>query len=85
MFKRRLSTTLTIYAEGGLGTQSILQAPTTATNNNQVLAYNLNLSKQIGTVAELNLNGGYTQNAFSNFIGAYAQTYFGASIKFFLD
>lgn len=85
IMKRRFSNTLTLYAEGGLGLQSILNTPQDAIIDTQVATYNINLTQQIGTIAELNLTYGYTQNAFNNFVGAYAQTYFGANIKFFLD
>lgn len=83
--KRQFNYTLFMSAEGGIGTQSLLQTPSAEVLDKQVLAYNLALTKIIGGLAEINLNYGYSQAAFSNFVGAYAQTYFGASAKIYLD
>lgn len=83
--KRQFNYAWFVSAEGGIGTQSILQTPSATTVNKQALAYNLALTKVIGNVAEINLNYGYNQAAFSNFVGAYAQTYLGASVKIYLN
>ncbi len=85
ILKRQFNYTWFMSAEGGIGTQSILQTPSAERLDKQVLAYNLALTKIIGGLAEINLNYGYSQAAFSNFVGAYAQTYFGASAKIYLD
>lgn len=85
IFKRRIGQTLYVYADGDIGQQTIVALPSTPSSSRRVLAYNLALEKRLGTRTQLSLNYGYTQDAFNNFLGAYAQTYFGVNLKLFID
>ncbi|MDP3559259.1 MAG: hypothetical protein Q8R79_02760 [Legionellaceae bacterium] len=85
IFKRRLTPTIFLFAEGGVGNQFIHSTPDSEASKQSILAYDLAIAKNIGRNSQLKVNYGYTQNAFNNFVGAYAQTYFDVNFQMFFD
>ncbi|WP_131781154.1 tetratricopeptide repeat protein [Legionella gresilensis] len=84
ILKRRFTATWAIYAEGGVGDQTILPTPYDQESKAPVLSYDLNLTGALTDNLRLNLVYGYSRNAFGSFMGSYARTYFAANLKLFI-
>ncbi|STX50499.1 cellulose synthase subunit BcsC [Legionella busanensis] len=84
ILKRRFTATWAIYAEGGVGDQTILPTPFDQESKAPVLSYDINLTGALTDNLRLNLVYGYSRNAFGSFMGSYARTYFAANLKLFI-
>lgn len=85
IFKKRLTMTTFLYAEGSVGLQQLQVNPTEDLSNQTVYTTQINLAQKITKYAQLTLSYSYIQNVFNNLVGPYSQEYFGANFKIFLD
>lgn len=85
IFKRRLTPTWHVYAEGGIGRQAILPSLFDPQVSRQILSFDLNINGGLTDTTQMNVKFGYNQNAFNNFVGAYSRTYFGVNFKQFFN
>ncbi|MDQ5884483.1 MAG: hypothetical protein QG556_823 [Pseudomonadota bacterium] len=85
IFKKRLTMTTFLYAEGSVGLQQLQVNPTEDLSKQTVYTTQINLAQKITKYAQLTLSYSYVQNVFNNLVGPYSQEYFGANLKIFLD
>lgn len=85
IFKKRLTMSTYLYAEGSVGLQQLQVNPTEELSNQTVYTTQINLAQKITKYAQLTLSYSYVQNVFNNLVGPYSQEYFGANFKIFID
>lgn len=85
IFKKRLTMTTFLYAEGSVGLQQLQVNPTEVLSNQTVYTTQINLAQKITKYAQLTISYSYVQNVFNNLVGPYSQEYFGANFKIFID
>lgn len=84
IFKRRISPTWRVYAEGGIGRQALLPTLFDPRVSQQTLNFDLNIIGALTDNLQMNVIFGYSQNAFNNFVGAFSRTYFAINFKLLL-